>query len=329
MMNNKYSISDIPYQAILESMYLIRGIEEGIANRYSSGKMRCPTHLSIGQECVPAVLSVLLDKETDQAVSTHRAHAHYIAKGGDPKKLVAEIYGKATGCSGGVGGSMHLVDQCVGFMGSTAIVGGTIPIGVGLALAKSIKKEQGVVVVYLGDGAIEEGSFYESANFAVLKKLPVLFVCENNQYSVYSSLACRQPVGRKIIDVTNGIGLKSWAGDGNNPLQSYSILSEALTSIKSGNGPAFVELETHRWREHCGPNYDDHLNYRNEAELQSWLERDPVLSLEKSLLDGHLLTEELIHLLKSNVAKVVEECFDFAERSPFPDINLASQFMYA
>ncbi|KZZ37459.1 acetoin dehydrogenase [Oleiphilus sp. HI0117] len=316
-------------QAIFESMYLIRGIEEGIASRYASGKMRCPTHLSIGQECVPAVLSVLLDMDNDQAVSTHRAHAHYLAKGGDPKRLIAELYGKSTGCSGGFGGSMHLIDRSVGFMGSTAIVGGTIPTGVGLALAKSIKKEQGVVVVYLGDGAIEEGSFYESANFAAVKKLPVLFVCENNRYSVYSSLECRQPLGRKITDVANGIGLKSWCGDGNDPLQCHSILSEALALIRSGEGPAFVELETYRWREHCGPNYDDHLNYRDEAEVQSWRERDPVLSLEKLLLKEHLITEELIEVLKSNVIKVVEESFDFAENSPFPNPKNSSHVMYA
>lgn len=328
-MTDKYTISDIPYQAILESMYLIRGLEEGIASRYDEGKMRCPTHLSIGQECAPAVLSVLLDRKEDQAVSTHRAHAHYLSKGGDPKKLVAEIYGKATGCSGGFGGSMHLVDQSVGFMGSTAIVGGTIPIGVGLALAKSIKKEPGVVVVYLGDGAIEEGSFYESANFAAVKKLPVLFVCENNQYSVYSSLTCRQPSGRKIVDVTKGIGLKSWHGDGNNTLQTYDILSNALDSIKSGNGPAFVELDTYRWREHCGPNYDNHLNYRDEAEFQAWIERDPILALEKSLLTVDLLTEEFMHTFKSNIKKLVEECFEFAESSVFPDVNIASRYIYA
>ncbi|MBR9884463.1 MAG: thiamine pyrophosphate-dependent dehydrogenase E1 component subunit alpha, partial [Oceanospirillales bacterium] len=155
-------------------LYLIREVEEEIARRYPQGKMRCPTHLSIGQEGVPAALSVLLQKE-DLAVSTHRSHAHYLAKGGDVKAMLAEIHGRVGGCSGGRGGSMHLIDESVGFKGSTAIVGNTIPIGVGLGLALKMQQRTQVAVVFLGDGAVEEGAFYEAANFAAVQRLPVLF----------------------------------------------------------------------------------------------------------------------------------------------------------
>ena len=163
-------------KAIYLRAFRIRTVEEEIVKRYSEQEMRCPTHLSIGQELVPSIYAEFISTN-DYAVSTHRAHAHYLAKGGNLKKMIAEIYGKVTGCSKGLGGSMHLIDESVGFMGSTAIVGGTIPIGVGLGLSIQIKNENKISTVFLGDGAIEEGVFYESLNFAVLRELPVLFIC--------------------------------------------------------------------------------------------------------------------------------------------------------
>ena len=183
---------------LLKVMMRIRAVEEKIAAEYNQQKMRCPTHLSIGQEAVPSAISSCINKN-DFAVSTHRGHAHYLAKGGDLKAMIAEIYGKETGCSKGKGGSMHLIDTKVGFMGTSAIVGNSIPVGVGLALSSKLKKSDQICVVYLGDGAVEEGVFYESLNFAILKDLRVLFVCENNLYSVYSSLDVRQPKNRKIF----------------------------------------------------------------------------------------------------------------------------------
>src|SRR5689334_37007 len=166
---------------LLFDMLRIRAVEESIAARYSEQKMRCPTHLSVGQEGVSAAIGAVL-RHTDLAVSGHRAHAHYLAKGGDLKAMIAEIYGKATGCSRGKGGSMHLVDESVGFMGSTAIVGGTVPVGVGLAYPMKLKRSDQITCIFLGDAVVETGVFFESVNFAVLKKLPVLFLCENNLY---------------------------------------------------------------------------------------------------------------------------------------------------
>ena len=181
-------------------MYRIRAVEEMIAFKYPEGKMRCPTHLSIGQEAVPAAYSLLINN-SDFAVSTHRGHAHYLGKGGDLKSMIAEIYGKKTGCSKGKGGSMHLIDLNVNFMGTSAIVGNSIPVGVGLGLSIELNKTDQISCIFLGDGAIEEGVFYESLNFAAVRNLPILFICENNLYSVYSPLSVRQPKNRIIAEI--------------------------------------------------------------------------------------------------------------------------------
>ena len=252
---------------LYESMLRIRLIEESIAERYSEEKMRCPTHLSIGQEAISVGVCSNLSKE-DTVLSTHRAHAHYLAKGGCLKSMLAEIYGKVTGCSKGMGGSMHLIDKSVGFLGSTAIVGNTIPIAVGLALSVKIKKIKKISCVFFGDGAIEEGAFYESINFAIIHKLPVLFICENNFYSVYSGLEVRQPKGRKIHEMVNAIGIETSYGDGNNVEEVAEQVKVSKDNILKGNGPQFIEFETYRWREHCGPNYDNDLGYRDEEEFR-------------------------------------------------------------
>ena len=314
---------------IFECMYLIRTTEEAIAERYAEGKMRCPTHLSTGQECPAAVMSVLLEHEHDQAVSTHRAHAHYLAKGGDPGKLIAELYGKATGCSGGYGGSMHLIDQACGFMGSTAIVGGSIPVGVGLALAKKIRAEPGLVVVYLGDAAVEEGSFYESANFAALHNLPLCFFCENNGYSVYSPLDKRQPGGRRIHEMVRAIGIPAWSGNGNDVLETCCICNEAITRLREQGGPIFVELHTWRWREHCGPECDDHLAYRPCDANRMWRSRDPLVWLERHLLQRKHVTQEQLTANKRSIDERVQHAFTFAEASTFPDTKLAESRVFA
>lgn len=314
--------------AILRKLYLIRDIEEAIAARYSEGKMRCPTHLSIGQEGAPTALSAQLSSQ-DYAVSTHRAHAHYLAKGGCPKAMIAEIYGKATGCSGGRGGSMHLIDESVGFKGSTAIVGNTIPVGVGLALSQKLRNEKNLTVVYLGDGAVEEGAFYESANFAVVKNLPVIFVCENNLYSVYTGLEKRQPTNRKIHQLAQAIGLTSYSGDGNDVVAAHQIFQQAITHIKAGKGPCFVELATYRWREHCGPNYDNNIGYRSEDEFLTWQQQEPISRYETWLSANNLLSQVQMSELRKQVNIEIEQAFEFAEFSSFPSQSTLNQHVYS
>lgn len=313
---------------LLTSMIRIRMVEEEIALRYPEGKMRCPVHLSIGQEAVPAAVSEAIDKK-DFALSTHRGHAHYLGKGGDLKAMLAEIYGKVTGCSRGKGGSMHLIDRSAGFMGTSAIVGNSIPLGVGFGLSAILKKTGQVSCVFLGDGATEEGAYYESVNFAVLKKLPVLFLVENNLYSVYSPLSVRQPENRKISDVAEALGLTVNVVDGNNVQECYKSIAAAADSIREGKGPVLIEFSTYRWREHCGPSFDNDLGYRTLDEYDLWKQNDPILNLENKLMNIDSSFKQQIEEIKVSIENEIAEAFEFAEASPFPDASEAYTGEYA
>ena len=312
---------------MLRGMKRIRLVEEGITERYAKGKMRCPMHLSIGQEAAAIGVGLAL-QTSDLAVSTHRAHAHYLSKGGDLKAMLAEIYGKAAGCSGGRGGSMHLIDTKIGFMGSTAIVGNTIPIGVGLALSLQLQKSSAVSTVFCGDGSLEEGVFYESANFAAVRKLPVLFVCENNLYSVYSPLRVRQPQGRKIHKMVEAIGVPTFLVDGNDPQAVYEAALVAIAHIRDGRGPFFLELTTYRWREHCGPNYDNNIGYRTEEEFQEWKRKDPIPFFEKKILSESMLDKPAVKQMEDEIQAEIRVAFDFAESCPFPEPGQAFQSIF-
>lgn len=314
-------------EKLLYSMKRIRAVEETIAERYSEWKMRCPTHLCTGQEAVAAGICTALAKD-DFVVSTHRSHGHYIAKGGSLDRMIAEIYGKATGCSSGRGGSMHLIDESVGFMGSTSIVGGTIPVGTGLGFSINLHSGNQISCVFLGDGATEEGVFYESLNFAALKKLPVLFVCENNLYSVYSPLKVRQPSGRRIFQTAQCIGVASDAGDGNDILEVYRKAHHAISKIRSGDGPFFLEFMTYRWREHCGPNFDNDIGYRSVDEYEEWKRKDPVHLFAERLLVEQVLSMDDIEAMDRAIANEVAQAFAFAESSPFPSGAEAGKNVY-
>ena len=303
---------------IFRTMLRIRMVEEEIAKRYSQGLMRCPTHLSVGQEGVPAAVAESLRKD-DYAVSTHRGHAHYLAKGGDLKRMLAEIYGKVTGCSRGRGGSMHLIDTSVGFMGTSAIVGNSIPIGVGFGLAVSLKGTDQICCIFLGDGATEEGVWYESMNFAAVRKLPVLFLCENNLYSVYSPLSVRQPEGRSIAKVAEAVGLSAFASDGNDAFAASQSIKLAIDAIRLGSGPWLIEFEVYRWREHCGPDYDNHIGYRTEAEFESWKAREPIARMRKDFSKFGIDINSIELAMLAELRSEVDEAFTFAESSPFPE----------
>lgn len=313
---------------LLRQMKRIRFVEETIAERYPEGKMRCPTHLSIGQEAVAAGVGLALRRD-DLAVSGHRAHAHYLAKGGSLPAMIAEIYGKSTGCAHGKGGSMHLVDESVGFMGSTAIVGGTVPVGVGLAYGIRLRRRDQVSCVFLGDAVAEAGAFFESLNFAALKNLPVLFVCENNLYSVYSPLHVRQPQGRAIYKMVSALGVPAAHDDGNDAVAVYEAVSAAVSEIRGGGGPRFLEFSTYRWREHCGPFYDNDLGYRSETEFLEWKAKEPIGRLEAAMLaNGEVAREELAQMY-SDIERETRSAFDFAEASPFPDPREAFTDLFA
>ena len=313
---------------LYESMLKIRMVEEEIAREYPKGEMRCPTHLSIGQEAVPAALGLCVSIK-DMAMSTHRGHAHYIGKGGNLKSMIAEIYGKSTGCSKGKGGSMHLIDNSVGFMGTSAIVGNSIPVGVGLALASKIRKTEQISCIFFGDGATEEGSYYESVNFAVVKKLPVLFLCENNLYSVYSPLNVRQPEGRKISTVAKAMGLGVDEVDGNNAIESFKSIESAVQRIKNNQGPQFIEFSTYRWLEHCGVNYDNDIGYRTEEEYLRWKKNDPISKLKDKLLQEKLISEVQTKEIIAKIEFEIKEAFAFAKESSFPENSEAYIGEYA
>jgi pyruvate dehydrogenase E1 component alpha subunit len=314
--------------ALLHGMARIRAVEEAIAENYPRGLMRCPTHLSIGQEAAAVgVCAALLP--TDRAVSGHRAHAHYLAKGGDLTAMLAEIHGRVTGCARGKGGSMHLIDEAAGFMGSTAIVGGTVPVGVGLALAAQLRGEDRVVVVFLGDAVLETGVFHEAANFAVLRRLPVLFACENNLYSVYSPLSVRQPEGRPIHALAAAHGMRATAGDGNDVRATAALAGAAVARIRAGGGPEFIELATYRWREHCGPNFDNDIGYRTEAEYEHWRAHDPVSRFAAILRAEGMLDDAAEQALHEGIAAEVRTAFAAAEAAPFPAPEEAAMHLYA
>jgi pyruvate dehydrogenase E1 component alpha subunit len=313
---------------LYEQMYRIRAVEEAIADNYPDGKMRCPVHLSIGQEAIPAAFGQVIGA-SDFAVSTHRGHAHYLAKGGNLNAMIAEIYGKSTGCAKGKGGSMHLVDLAVNFMGTSAIVGNSIPIGVGLALSAQLKGTNQISCVFLGDGATEEGVFYESVNFAVVRKLPVLFICENNLYSVYSPLSVRQPKDRSIAKMVEAMGIDVAVGDGHNIASSHEIMKNAVDRVRTSGAPFFLEFTTYRWREHCGHGFDNDIGYRSKEEFLVWQAKDPLNNLEQQLRQSSSDMASSLESIKSEIDLEVEKAFEFAESSPFPDQSEAYDGVYA
>ena len=309
-------------------MLKIRMVEETIAEKYPEQEMRCPVHLSIGQEAVAAGVCAALTND-DVVMSTHRAHAHYLAKGGDLPAMISEIYGKATGCCSGKGGSMHLVDLRVNMLGSTPIVGSSLPVGVGTAFGFWLKGEKRISTVFLGDGTTEEGVFFESLNFAALKKLPVLFICENNLYSVYSPLAVRQPIGRDLVSIAQAHGMAADRGDGNQVEEVHRMTAQAVARARAGQGPTFLEFATYRWREHCGPYYDNDLGYRTEAEYLSWKAKCPVENYERQLLQSGLLTETEVAAIKTKLRQEIDAAFQFAKKSPFPSGSTMNVPLYA
>lgn len=321
-MNEKLNIS------LLYEMLRIRLVEEKIAELYPEQEMRCPIHLCIGEEAIAAGVCANL-KNKDIVMSNHRSHGHYLAKGGNLKAFIAELYGKSTGCSKGRGGSMHLIDLSVNFLGSTAIVGGTIPVAVGTAFGSKLQgKDDKVTVVFFGDGTVEEGVVHESLNFASLKNLPILFICQNDQYSVYTHISDRQPP-RQIYLLAKAHGMKAYQADGNDVIEVYEVIKKAIGSIKKGEGPVFIEFLTYRWLEHCGPNYDNDLGYRTETEFNDWVARCPLESFTSKMLKDGVITNNQIELMKEKIREEINEAVLFAKSSPFPDKTTLFENVYS
>tara|TARA_B100000795_G_C22805991_1_gene444941 strand:+ start:3959 stop:4933 length:975 start_codon:yes stop_codon:yes gene_type:complete len=309
-------------------MLRIRLTEMEISKRYSQWKMRCPVHLSIGQESTPTSICENLGVN-DEIVTGHRSHAHYLAKGGSLKKMIAELHGKETGCAKGLGGSMHLIDLDKGITAAVPIVGSTIPIGVGKAWANKLKKNKNVVVIFFGDGATEEGVFLESLDFAALHDLRVLFVCENNKYSVYSDIKKRQFKKRSIIQIAKSLGISSKKIKDHDAIKVYNESKKIIYKIKKKSKPFLLEIDTYRYYEHCGPNQDDDLNYRPKKEITFWKKKDQILSYEKILKKNKILNLSQIKKIKETINNEIRLAFKYAEESKYPKKSMLLKYIYS
>jgi len=297
-------------------MVKIRTFEEKIAKLIENKEIIDPCHLYIGQEGVAAGVCHALKPE-DWVFSNHRSHGHYIAKGGDINSLMAEIFCKATGCSRGRGGSMHLCSPEIGFPGSSAIVAGTISLAVGAALAFSMKNVRTVAVSFFGDGATNEGVLYEALNFAALKKLPVVFICENNLYSTHMPIAeCL--ANTDIYKKAEAMGVPAVRVDGNNVLEVYQAASSAINAAREGKGPAFIECMTYRWLGHVGPNNDLDKGLRSKEELEHWIERDPIGRIQQYISNSDSITPSELQKMRLEIQSDVEHAVKFARNSPYP-----------
>ena len=312
---------------MLRQMLRIRMVEEEIVRRYPEQEMRCPIHICIGHEAPPVGVSAHLRRE-DKVFSAHRSHGHFLAKGGDLKAMVAELYGRATGCALGKGGSQHLVDLDAGFMGSAPILASTISVGVGVAWAAQRRGEDKVVAIYFGDGASEEGAFHEALNFAGVNRLPVVFVCENNLYSVHTPLGVRQPKGRQIYQLGAAHGLTGLACDGNDADAVWRVAKNAVASARAGGGPVLLEFFTYRWKEHCGPDEDFGLGYRSREEFDAWRARCPVANYAARLEADDVVTGAEFGAMRKEIGAEIDEAFAFARSSPFPEPDELARFVY-
>jgi pyruvate dehydrogenase E1 component alpha subunit len=308
-------------------MLRIRRVEEALAKRYAEQEMRCPMHLCIGQEAIAVGVGAAL-LVSDKMYSNHRAHGHYLAKGGSLNAMISELYGRASGCCGGRGGSMHMIDLDVGFMGATPIVGGTVPIAVGSSWASKLQKKNDVTVIFLGDGCFEEGVVHESLNFAALHHLPILFVCENNNFSVYTRINERQP-DRSIHQIAAAHGIKTVNGNGNDVEFVFNSTKNALKDLRAGNGPWFLEFSAYRWREHCGPDFDDHLKYRTAEEIENGTATCPIERFKRISLDSELLSNAEIEKMEYDIKIEIDNSFVFALADRKPTLEDAKAYVYA
>ncbi len=311
-------------KAMFHGMLRLRRVEERIAILYREQQMRCPTHLYIGQEAV-AVGACAALRKTDYLFGTYRGHGIYLAQGGNLNSMMAELYGKKTGSTRGKGGSMQLIAPEVGLLCTSALVGGTIPMSVGAALSAQLRKTDQVSMVVFGDGGTEEGVFHESLNFSALKHLPVIFICENNFYAVYTPFSKRQGVDN-INDRAKVYGMPGVRVDGNSVMEVHGAVAEAVDRARRGGGPSLIECRTYRWLEHVGPNDDP---YRPDTELKQWKSRCPLAQFQKLLLDERLLTESDISRMISGIDREIEESVRFAKESPFPGPEELAVGVYA
>ena len=300
-------------------MLRLRRSQEEIIGRYHpDDNMRCPVHFSIGQEAIPAALTEFMHDD-DYVFCHHRSHGHYLAKGGDMRGLLAELHGRETGVSGGLAGSQELAAPGINFY-SGAVITGMLATAVGAALGFQLRESSSIAIAICGDGAADEGLFWEAMSYAVLRDLPVLFVCENNRYSTYSPQDKRQ-ASDDVCKRVQAFGMDSKAIFGNDVLANYVHFSDALRHVRNGEGPFFLEAYTYRWFGHVGPEDDDYNNYRSEKEVEFWKSYCPLEFLEKQLFATGLLTAHDKSKILEEINQEIDDAFRFAEASSFPAVK--------
>lgn len=313
-------------ERLYKKMSLIRRFELRLAEIYHTDAVKSPVHLSVGQESISVALCDPLEKD-DIVSNTYRCHATHIAKGGDLNRMMAELYGKATGCAGGKAGSMHLVEIESGILGASAVVGTTIPVAAGYALALQMQARetgrQRVVVCVFGDGATEEGCFYETLNFAALHQLPIIFICENNRLAIHTPLEKRWAT-EKLCERVETYGIETHKVQDADVFLVRDTVAAAVNKIKTqGAGPIFIECSTYRWLEHVGPRDDHEDNYRDLDEYRRWKESDQIARLAK------MLTEEEVKRIEDEITAEIAAAEEFAEKSPYPAAEELYKHVYA
>ena len=301
---------------MLRTMILIREFDERAIQLRVAGKIYGAVHPYVGQEAVAVGVCSTLTRR-DRVTSNHRGHGHCIAKGADIRRMMAELFGRVDGYCKGKGGSMHIADFAVGMLGANGIVGGGLPIACGAALASQLEGKGDATVCFFGDGAAAEGEFHEALNIASLWKLPIVFVCENNQYAANNAVAVQHP----HVDIATHAGVYGMPGvvaDGNDVMEVHAITAEAVARARRGDGPSLIECKTYRWRFHA-MRATLPPDTRPSDEIASWKARDPIARFEQDLLDGGVLSAAEIVAMRQAVQGDLDEAVAFAEASPFPD----------
>lgn len=307
-----------------ETMNRIRLFEQKLQEFFAAGEIPGFVHLYLGEEAVATGACATLT-DADMITSTHRGHGHLLAKGGDLKLMMAEIFGRRTGYCKGKGGSMHIADLDLGILGANGIVGGGGPLAAGAALAAKYKKSKDVALCFFGDGASNQGTTQESLNMASAWKLPLVFVNENNGYGI----SCPQCKSMAVVDIADRAAAYDMPGvvvDGNDVLAVYEAVTEGVKRARKGEGPSLIECKTYRWRGHFE---GDACTYRCDEELQEWMAKDPIPRFEKKLLEGKTLSKKEADKIKNRIAKEVDEAVAFAKESPMPSTSALMDDVYA
>lgn len=302
-------------KAMLREMLLVRRFEEKAGQMYGLRKIGGFCHLYNGQEAVCSGAAAAMNKGIDVLLTGYRDHGHAISLGMNPDHLMAELYGKATGCSKGKGGSMHMFDYEKGMWGGNGIVGGQIPVATGSAFAQKHRKTGGATLVLFGDGAIHQGAFHESLNLAAIWKLPVVYICENNQYGMGTSVERISSV-QDLYLKGHAYNIPSKQINGMDVIEVYEELRDALKVAKEQNQPSFIEIKTYRYKGHS---MSDPAKYRTKEETEAFLQQDPILLLQSRMIEAKLITEEEVKALDKDAKDIVLKAVEFAETSPEPD----------